>query len=63
LLPGIVGVVLFMLGFWFGIECVKIAGLVLAAPGLWAYSVMIFFLIPIAALKRIEEIRQLKNYS
>jgi len=57
LLPGIVGVVLFMLGFWLDIECVEIAGLILAAPGLWAYTVIIFALLLIAAFKRIQEIR------
>jgi hypothetical protein len=63
LLPAIVGVVLFVLGFWWDIECVEIAGLVLAAPGLWAYTVIIFVLFPIAALKHIQEIRKLKNCS
>ena len=63
LLPGIVGVVLFMLGFWLNIECVEIAGLILAAPGLWAYTIIIFVLLPIAALKRIQGIRKSKNYS
>ena len=57
LLPGIVGVVLFMLGFWLDIDCVEIAGLILAAPELWAYTVIIFVLLPIAAFKRIQEIR------
>ena len=57
LLPGIVGVVLFMLGFWLDIDCVEIAGLILAAPELWAYTVIIFVLLPIAAFKSIQEIR------
>lgn len=61
LLPGIV--VLIMLGFWLDIERVKIAGLILASPGLWAYAVMLFVLLPIASLKRIQEIRKLKNFS
>lgn len=61
LLPGIV--VLIMLGFWLDIERVKIAGLILASPGLWAYAVMLFVLLPIAALKRIQMIRKLKKYS
>jgi hypothetical protein len=63
LLPGIVGVVLFMIGFCLDIECVEIAGLILAAPGLWAYTVIIFVLLPIAASKRIQEIRKSKNHS
>ena len=63
LLPGIVGAVLFILGFWLDIECVEIAGLILAAPGLWAYTVIILVLLPIAASKRIQEIRKSKNYS
>jgi len=63
LLPGIVGVVLFMLGFWLDIECVEISGLILAAPGLWAYAAIIFVLFPIAALKRIQMNRKLKKYS
>ena len=56
LLPGIVGVVLFMLGFWLDIECMEIAGLILAAPGLWSYTVIILVLLHIAAFKRIQEI-------
>ena len=56
LLPGIVGMLLFMLGFWLDIECVEIAGLILAAPGLSAYTVIIFVLLPIAAFKHFREI-------
>jgi hypothetical protein len=41
---------------------VEIAGLILATPGLWAYTVIIFVLFPIAAFKRIQEIGKSKKF-
>jgi len=45
-LPGIVGIVLFSVGLWQHITWLRIAGVVLAAPMIWVYFVIIFVFLP-----------------
>ena len=61
LMPGIVGIMLIAVGFWLHIECVEMAGLVLAAPEIWVSIIILFVLLPIAGFKRVQENRKSKN--
>lgn len=47
-LPGIIGILMFALGFWRHAGWLKVTGLVLAAPIIWVYAVVIFVFIPFA---------------
>jgi len=51
--PGIVGILLFWLGVWRKIGWLKIGGLVLAAPMLWVYFVIIFIYMPFLIFDKI----------
>ena len=58
-LPGLVGFLLLAVGVWQRVTWLKIAGIVLAAPVIWVYTVVIFFFIPFAVFDRVR--RSLKN--
>ena len=45
-LPGSAGLLLLALGIWQDIGWAKVAGVILAAPILWAYAVLIFGYVP-----------------
>ena len=45
-LPGIIGWFLLAFGFWKKVGWLKVAGLVLAAPIIWIYFVVIFLFLP-----------------
>jgi hypothetical protein len=52
-LPGIVGFLLFGVGVWQELDWLKIVGLVLAVPVLWAYSVIALIFVPMLVLDKI----------
>ena len=52
-LPGIVGLLLVGVGFWKKLGRLKIVGIVLAAPVLWAYVVVTFVFIPMVIFDKI----------
>lgn len=47
-LPGVLGVVLFVVGRWQHIGWLKVAGIILAAPIIWVYALVIFVFLPFA---------------
>jgi hypothetical protein len=46
-LPGLAGIVIFVIGVWQDLFWVMVAGAVLAAPVLWAYAVLLLVYLPI----------------
>jgi thiol:disulfide interchange protein len=58
-LPGLAGFLLFAVGMWQRVTWLKIAGLVLAAPVIWVYAVVIFVFFPYALFDRVRQ--RLKN--
>jgi hypothetical protein len=58
-LPGLVGMLLFAVGVWKHVGWLKIVGIVLAAPIIWVYAVVIFIFLPFALFDRLR--RSLKN--
>jgi len=58
-LPGLVGMLLFAVGTWHNVGWLKIAGIVLAAPVIWVYAVVMFAFFPFILFDSIR--RRLKN--
>ncbi len=58
-LPGVVGLLLFAVGVWMHMGWLKITGIILAAPIIWVYAVVIFVFFPFALFDRLR--RSLKN--
>ena len=58
-LPGVIGFLLFAVGVWQHTTWLKVAGIVLAAPILWAYAVLFFVYCPILIVDAIR--RRLKT--
>jgi hypothetical protein len=57
--PGLVGLLLFAVGVWQHVAWLKIAGIILTAPVIWVYALVMFVFIPFFLLDRIW--RRLKN--
>jgi hypothetical protein len=47
-LPGLLGMVLFAVGLWQHVGWLRVTGIILAAPILWVYAVVIFAFLPFA---------------
>jgi hypothetical protein len=45
-LPGLVGLLLFAVGVWQKLEWLKVIGIILLAPIIWVYFVLLFVYIP-----------------
>lgn len=58
ILPGIVGIVCFSLGLWLHISWLRVLGIVLAAPIIWVYCVIIFVFFPWAIIDSIARRRR-----
>jgi hypothetical protein len=58
-LPGLVGLLLFAVGSWQHLGWLKMAGVVIAAPVIWVYAVLILIYFPIILFDRIRQ--TLKN--
>ena len=58
-LPGLAGFLLLAVGVWQRVTWLKVAGLVLAAPVICVYAVVIFVFFPFALFDRIR--RRLEN--
>lgn len=52
-LPALIGVVLFVAGVWLQATWLKVIGVALAAPILWAYAVLLFVYCPILLFEAI----------
>ena len=52
-LPGLIGFLLFVVGVWQQATWLKVIGVVLAAPILWAYAVLLFVYGPILLVEGI----------
>lgn len=52
-LPGLIGVLLFALGVWQHVGWRKGTGIVLAAPIIWVYAVVIFAFLPFAVFDHV----------
>ena len=52
-LPALIGVVLFVAGVWLQATWLKVIGVVLAAPILWAYAVLLFVYCPLLLFEAI----------
>ncbi len=59
--PGVVGFLLLAVGVWQHVTWLKIAGIVLAAPVIWVYTVVIFVFFPIALFDRVWRILRSKT--
>ena len=58
-LPGLVGLLLFAVGSWQHLGWMKMAGVVIAAPVIWVYAVLILIYFPLILFDRIRQ--TLKN--
>jgi hypothetical protein len=58
-LPGLVGMLLFAVGQWQNVGWLKIVGIVLAAPIIWVYAVVMFVFFPFILFDGLR--RRLKN--
>ncbi len=58
-LPGLVGLALFSVGVWQHVGWLKIVGIVLAAPVIWVYAVLMFVFFPFILFDSVR--RRLKN--
>lgn len=58
-LPGLIGLLLFAVGLWRHVGWLKIAGIVLAAPIIWVYAVLMFVFLPYILFDSVR--RRLKN--
>ncbi len=58
-LPGLVGLLLFAVGVWQHTSWLKIVGIVLAAPIIWVYAVVMFIFLPFTLFDGLR--RRLKN--
>ena len=58
-LPGLLGLLLLAVGVWQHVGWLKIAGIVLAAPVIWVYAVLIFVFFPFILFDSVR--RRLKN--
>jgi hypothetical protein len=54
-LPGLIGMVLLAVGFVQKIRWLKITGLILIAPMLWVYFVILFIFLPILIFSKIRK--------
>lgn len=45
-LPGLVGLLLFAVGVWQNLDWLKVIGIILAAPIMWVYAVLLFVYFP-----------------
>lgn len=54
-LPGLIGFLLFAVGMWQRVTWLKIAGIVLAAPIIWVYAVVIFVFFPFVLFDRVRQ--------
>jgi hypothetical protein len=52
-LPGLLGMLLFAVGLWQHVGWLKVTGVILAAPILWLYLVVIFAFLPLALFDQI----------
>jgi hypothetical protein len=52
-LPGLAGLLLFAVGVWQDVGWLKITGIVLAAPVIWVYVVVIFVFFPLILFDRV----------
>jgi hypothetical protein len=60
-LPGLVGLLLFAVGVWQHVSWLKIAGIVLAAPIIWVYAVLMFVFFPFTLFDSVR--RRLKKHN
>lgn len=51
--PGLLGVVLFAVGQWQDVGWLRVTGIILAAPIIWVYAVVIFLFLPYAVFDRV----------
>ncbi len=58
-LPGLAGLLLFAIGAWQSVGWLKITGIVLAAPIIWVYAVVMFVFLPYLLFDNLR--RRLKN--
>jgi hypothetical protein len=58
-LPGLVGMLLFAVGVWWHVCWLKIVGIVLAAPVIWVYAVLMFVFFPFILFDSVR--RSIKN--
>ena len=58
-LPGVVGILLFAIGVWQDLGLAKVIGIILAAPVIWVYVVLLFGYFPYLIFEGIR--RQLKR--
>jgi len=58
-LPGLAGLLLFAIGAWQHVSWLKVAGIVLAAPIIWVYAVVMFVFFPYLLFDSLR--RRLKN--
>ncbi len=58
-LPGLMGMLVFAVGVWQHASWLKIVGIVLAAPIIWVYAVVMFFFLPFSLFNGLR--RRLKN--
>lgn len=45
-LPGLVGLLLFAVGVWQNVDWLRVIGIILAAPIIWVYAVLMFVYFP-----------------
>ena len=45
-LPGLIGLLLFGIGVWRRVTWLKVTGIILAAPVIWVYAVLLFVYVP-----------------
>ena len=45
-LPGLLGMVVFAVGLWQHVGWLRVTGIILAAPIIWVYAVVIFAFLP-----------------
>lgn len=60
-LPGLVGFLLVAAGAWQQAVWLQIAGIVLAAPILWVYAVVMFVFLPFAVFDRVRRSRKSRH--
>ena len=52
-LPGLLGMVLFAVGLWQHVGWLRLTGIILAAPIIWVYAVVIFAFLPFAVFDHV----------
>jgi hypothetical protein len=54
-LPGMIGLLLLLIGNWCHIGWLEVAGIILAAPMIWVYALVIFVFLPFAVFDHIRQ--------